>query len=152
MANLKSNYHKKRGVDFMGFSPFGGVFNDVMFTIVPVIVVLGFILVFGIIIFTVIKGGIQWNKNNNSPVLTVNATVVAKRMAVSRQNHHHGNDMSMHHNSSSATYFATFEVESGDRMEVNVPDKEYGMLVEGDVGKLTFQGTRFKGFERKREA
>ena len=136
----------------MGFSPFGGGFNDVMFTIVPVIVVLGFILVFGIIIFTVIKGGIQWNKNNNSPVLTVNATVVAKRMAVSRQNHHHGNDMSMHHNSSSTTYFATFEVESGDRMEVNVPDKESGMLVEGDVGKLTFQGTRFKGFERKREA
>ena len=26
--------------------------------------------------------------------------------------------------------------------------KEYGMLVEGDIGKLTFQGTRYHGFER----
>jgi len=52
--------------------------------------------------------------------------------------------------SSTTTYFTTFEVESGDRMELKVPDKEYGMLVEGDEGKLTFQGTRYKGFERNR--
>ena len=25
---------------------------------------------------------------------------------------------------------------------------EYGMLAEGDRGRLTFQGTRYKGFER----
>ena len=25
---------------------------------------------------------------------------------------------------------------------------EFGMLVEGDRGKLTFQGTRYLGFER----
>jgi hypothetical protein len=54
----------------------------------------------------------------------------------------------MHHTSSSTTYFTTFEVESGDRMELRVPEKEYGMLVEGDTGRLTFQGTRYKGFER----
>ena len=53
--------------------------------------------------------------------------------------------------SSSTTYFATFEVESGDRMELKVSDKEYGMLAEGDIGKLTFQGTRYKSFERNRE-
>ena len=131
----------------MGFSPFGGV-SDIMFTIIPVIVVLGFILVFGIIIFRVIKGGIEWNSNNNSPVLTVTAKIVAKRAAVSRH-HNHSNNIH-HHHSSSTTYYITFEVESGDRMELKLPDKEYGLLAEGDAGKLTFQGTRYKGFERNR--
>ena len=132
----------------MGMSPLDGGF-DFMFTIVPVLVFLVSILVFGIIIFRAVKGGMEWNKNNNSPVLTVNAKIVAKRMAVSRHHHHHNN--SMHHYSSSTTYFATFEVESGDRMELKVSDKEYGMLAEGDIGKLTFQGTRYKSFERNRE-
>lgn len=131
----------------MGFSPFGSGF-DFMFTLVPIIVVLGFILILGFIIATAIKGGVQWNKNNNSPILTVDAKVVAKRMAVSNHTHHHGDNMAIHHTSSSTTYYATFEVESGDRIELQLPDKEYGMLVEGDNGKLTFQGTRYKGFER----
>ena len=39
-------------------------------------------------------------------------------------------------------------VRAGDRMELEVPDMEYGLLVEGDRGRLTFQGTRFLGFER----
>ena len=94
----------------------------------------------------------EWSKNNNSPVLTVDAKVVTKRMAVNKQLHqghnHHGQGTIMHHHSSSTTYFATFEVDSGDRMELKVPDKEYGMLADGDAGKLTFQGTRYKGFER----
>lgn len=46
------------------------------------------------------------------------------------------------------TYYATFQVESGDRMELEVDDSDYGMLVEGDTGKLSFQGTRYLGFER----
>jgi hypothetical protein len=52
--------------------------------------------------------------------------------------------------SSSSAYFVTFEADTGDRLELGVPDKEYGVLVEGDTGKLTFQGTRYKGFERER--
>ncbi len=47
-------------------------------------------------------------------------------------------------------YYATFQVESGDRMEFQVQDTDYGLLVEGDRGKLTFQGTRFLGFEREK--
>jgi len=134
----------------MGHSPFGGG-ADAMFSIVPVIVVLGFILVFGIIIFRMIKGGVEWSNNNNSPVLTVGATIVAKRIAVSRHNHIHHDNHAMNHHSASTTYFATFEVESGDRMELKVKDKEYGLLAEGDIGKLTFQGTRYKGFERNKD-
>ena len=33
-------------------------------------------------------------------------------------------------------------------MEMNVGGQDYGMLAEGDVGKLTFQGTRYLNFER----
>lgn len=40
-------------------------------------------------------------------------------------------------------YYATFQVESGDRMELSVSGTEYGLLAEGDMGKLTFQGTRY---------
>lgn len=47
------------------------------------------------------------------------------------------------------TYYVTFQVESGDRMELCLSGEEYGMLVEGDRGNLTFQGTRYVGFERK---
>lgn len=55
----------------------------------------------------------------------------------------------MHHSSSSTSYYVTFQVESGDRIEFLVAEMEYGMLAEGDEGKLTFQGKRFKGFDRQ---
>lgn len=118
-----------------------------MFNIFPIIFSMGFILVFAIIIFTIVKGISQWNKNNNSPVLTVDALIVTKRLKVSNHSHHHGKD-GMHHHSSSTSYYVTFQVESGDRIELRVPSNEYGMLVEGDRGRLTFQGTRYKGFQR----
>ena len=101
-----------------------------------------FFLVFGIIAFTFIKGISQWNKNNHSPRLTVDATVVGKRQNVS----HHHHDNHVHH---STTYYVTFQVESGDRMELQVTGTEYGLLVEGDYGDLSFQGTRYLEFRRK---
>ena len=53
------------------------------------------------------------------------------------------------HTTHSTWYYVTFEVESGDRIELGVNGTEYGMLVEGDYGKLSFQGTRYLGFERQ---
>lgn len=105
-----------------------------------------FILVAGIIIFSIIKGIGEWSSNNKQPVLTVNSKIVSKRTNVSRTRHGVGNGH--HHHSSRTTYYVTFEVESGDRMELHVSGSEYGMLAEGDVGKVTFQGTRYHGFER----
>ena len=46
------------------------------------------------------------------------------------------------------SYYVIFEVESGVWMEFSVYGEEYGMLAEGDEGKLTFQGSRYLGFER----
>ena len=34
-------------------------------------------------------------------------------------------------------------------MELRVNGREYGMIAEGDRGKLTFQGSRYLDFERK---
>lgn len=125
--------------------PFGSMG---MFSIIPIIVFVGFIFVFGMIAVRMVQGIAQWNRNNHSPVLTVEARVVSKRANVSHHTHHTGTDMSMHHTTSSTTYYVTFEFESGDRLELVVPDGEYGYLVEGDMGKLTFQGTRYQGFVR----
>lgn len=127
----------------MFFSPV----ESLMFNLIPMIVTIGFIVVFGIIIVRAIQGVGQWNKNNNSPVLTVSATVVAKRGEIHHHNHHTNDHM---HHTSSTTYYITFQVESGDRIELKVTGREYGILVEQDEGNLTFQGTRYLGFERNR--
>jgi hypothetical protein len=115
-----------------------------MFSLVPGIVTIGFIVFFIIFITIAIKGIAQWNRNNHSPVLTVTARVIAKRANVS---HHNANNVGMHH-STSTSYYVTFEFESGDRLELHVPHSEFGYLIEGDMGRLTFQGTRYKGFQR----
>ena len=124
-----------------GFSNFSTGFN-----IMGIFVTLMFVVVFGLFIVVAVKGISQWNKNNHSPRLTVPATIVAKRTNVSHHHHHGGTGM--HHTTHSTTYYVTFQVDSGDRMELNVAGQEFGMLIEGDRGNLTFQGTRYLGFER----
>ncbi|HHW21396.1 MAG TPA: DUF2500 domain-containing protein [Clostridiaceae bacterium] len=119
-----------------------------MFGLVPIFVTIIFIVVIGSFIVIFIKGFAEWNRNNHSPLLTVPARVVAKRTNVSHHTHHHGSDMGAYHHSSSTTYYVTFGFESGDRLELRVPHNEFGYLVEGDMGRLTFQGTRYKGFQR----
>ncbi len=71
---------------------------------------------------------------------------MAKRISVT---HHHNNVVDgMNHTANSTFYYVTFQVDSGDRFELGVSGTDYGILVEGDKGKLTFQGTRFKEFKR----
>lgn len=120
---------------------------DFFFGGFEVIFFLMFFLVLGIILFTFIKGVAQWNKNNHSPRLTVPVTIVTKRTQVGH--HHHAGADGVHHTSTYTTYYVTFQVASGDRMELTVLGKEYGLLVEGDRGQLTFQGTRYLSFIRE---
>ena len=129
------------GIYDAGFGTGFSVF-ELMFTLV-------FVLVIGMFIVVAVKGISQWNKNNHSPRLTVPATIVSKRTDVSHHHHHDHNGTGMHHTTHSTTYYVTFQVESGDRMELIVAGHEFGMLIEGDWGMLTFQGTRYLGFERK---
>ena len=127
------------GFGFDGFNMFGVIFFTVL------------VIVIGIIIFTLVKGISTWRNNNHSPRLTVAARVVAKRTDVSHHQHANAGDLTGahgYHTTSSTRYYVTFQVESGDRMELSIYGSEYGMLAEGDFGKLTFQGTRYLGFER----
>ena len=66
----------------MGFQLF-----DVMFFLI-------FFLILGMFLFMIVKGLSTWNKNNQSPRLTVDATVVAKRTDVTH--HHNGDNMATH--------------------------------------------------------
>lgn len=115
---------------------FMGVFMALFFAV--------FTLVLTTIIVQLIRGAGQWKKNNHSPVLNVHAIVVSKRTQISG-----GGGSSDHHHASRTTYYVTFQVDSGDRMELNIPTNEYGFLVEQDSGELTFQGTRYLSFQRR---
>ena len=110
-----------------------------MFDWIEIVFPLTFLLVFGIILVQLIRNVMEWGHNNAQPRLTVDATVVSKR-----DEHYYNNGRA-----SSTSYYVTFQVESGDRMEMNLSGQEYGMLAEGDRGRLTFQGTRYLGFERQ---
>ena len=99
-------------------------FFNVMFMLVFAIVAVTFIVI-------LVRGISEWNSNNHSPKLGVEASGA------------HG-----YTHSSNTTYYAAFEVESGDRMEFRISGPQYGKLREGDTGTLSFQGTRFLSFDR----
>ena len=117
------------------------------FVLFRIMFILAFVLVIGMFLVFAVKGIAQWNQNNHSPRLTVPAVIVAKRTNVTR--HHHGGAGGHHHHHTSTSYYVTFQFGGGDRMELLVSGSEYGMLVEGDQGDLSFQGTRYLSFVRK---
>ena len=109
-----------------------------MFFLMDLMFPLFFLMFFAVFFIAIFRMVREWNRNNQSPRLTVDAKVVAKRTNVSRRDNHR-----------STTYYVTFQVDSGDRMELRLQGHEYGLMIEGDTGKLTFQGTRFLEFQRQ---
>lgn len=110
--------------------PFGA---DIMFTLVPMIVIGGFVFIIGSAIYRAVT-------NSQQPLLTRRARIVGRRQRLSRgANHHHAH----------TAHFVTFEFEDGTREEFSMRGDEYAMLAEGDVGTLQSQGTWFKGFHRE---
>ena len=99
------------------------------------------IIWFALFFYFIVKGIAQFIKNENSPVMTVPATVVDMR----RKTHHHHHNHGHHH---SHSYHVTFELENAERLELRVLRYDYRDLAIGDSGMLIYQGTRYKGFER----
>ncbi len=122
------------------------IYLNFLFIIVPFIVLCGFVFVFGSIIYSFAQDHKRERKNDASPRLTVPATVIAKRDENFRHRHNRTNGMS--HTHYSTRYYVTFQFESGDRLELEMEGGRYGLLIEGDRGSLTFQGTRYLDFER----
>lgn len=118
----------------MGFDAFS-LFD----TLFPILFLVVFAIVIGAFVLMAVSSVAEWSRNNASPRLSSPATVVAKR------EHHY----SHHNGGGGTTYYATFQFESGDRLELRLPDREAGLLAEGDRGMLHFQGTRFLGFDRQ---
>lgn len=124
---------------------------DVMDSVFPILFGLVFCLVMGMFIYAIVHNVKEKRANDAAPVLTVEALVKTKRMDTYHTSPTYDGDG--HRTSSGSyhtSYYATFEVESGDRLELQVSDYEYGQLAEGDQGKLTFQRKRFLQFERER--
>jgi hypothetical protein len=110
-----------------------------LFLLIPVCVGGMFLLVFGIIAVQLFRGFAEWSRNNASPVESVPAKVVTKRTDTSGR---------MRGGRVWTEYYVTFELDDGERREFWVDGNDFGLLVEGDRGTLTHQGTRYKGFER----
>lgn len=123
---------------FLGrdLDPAGG-----LFTVVPVLMGIVFVIVVISLIVKAARAGRTFAENSASPEQTVAARVVGKRTSTSGG----GNDTHV-----TTTHYATFEVAGGDRLELRVSGREYGQLAEGDTGDLTHQGSWYRGFERTR--
>jgi hypothetical protein len=101
--------------------------------------------VIAVIVVAVIKNLAGAGRNSGLPVVAVPARVVTKRTETT------GLVTGDTGGGVRTWYYATFELDSGERMEFSLGGAEYGMLAEGDRGELRHQGTRYHGFDRKRE-
>lgn len=119
---------------------------DLAFMILPIVYVVITLVVFIICAIAGIRIAREWKRNDRMPRLTVDAKIVAKRTTVK---HFRRNRGFMRRYNQHTEYFVTFQMVSGDRMELRVQDWQYGILLEGDEGKLTFQGVRYLDFQRK---
>ena len=114
----------------MGYYTGFGAF-DAMFTIVPVIVVIGFLIVFGSILVRGVQGAAQWKKNNDSPVLTVEAEVVAKRLDVQTWRHAGGRAS---HGAHLQPDLLLRHLPGGERGPDGVPGARHGIRSSGGGG------------------
>jgi Protein of unknown function (DUF2500) len=123
---------------------------DILFTLMPISKVVDVLfaltpIFIGIVSLMVIVGVsrsvIQWHRNNQQPVTSAQAKIIAKRTEVR-------GSMSDSVGSTSTSYYCTFELTTGQRLEHRIAGREYGLLAEGDEGILTYQGTRYRGFQR----
>lgn len=111
-----------------------------LMTVMGILFFLTFAFVCGMMIFMVVRSFSAKKKNDSEPKLTIPALVVSKRTDIYRRRSTVGG---------STVYFATFEAESGDRFELHLTGREFGLLCEGDRGRLTFRGREFIGFTRE---
>jgi Protein of unknown function (DUF2500) len=110
---------------------------------------LGTILGIGLVLylymtFMMIKFGLenlaQWQSNNSKPVLSVDVQVLKIRI----ENRGSVSSWSGHYTES--FYYCTFKDKRGYRYSYQI--SKYSQLTEGDLGMLTYQGSRYHGFQK----
>lgn len=137
-VHLRTLFNEFPDIHGDGFS--GGFLGGAppLFSIIFTVIAL---VIGGTILYAIINGIRVWSNNNAAERMTEEARVLARRTYVSG-----GSGDS----SARTSYYITFERGDGQRTELQVKDEEYGLIVEGDRGILSYQGTRFLGFERFR--
>ncbi|ETT50902.1 MULTISPECIES: DUF2500 domain-containing protein [unclassified Paenibacillus] len=124
---------------FNGLYPAAASSQSGFFTEGPFLLKLILLLIAGFVAYTIWRGLKTWMTNQTSPLQSRVVTAVAKRTEVWGGRGHMGTHTS---------YYVTFEFHNGSRRELEVKPKAYAMIVEGDRGELSYQGSRFKGFVR----
>lgn len=103
--------------------------------LIPIVLIIGaFIFLVGSAILSAMR---THARNKQSPLLERQSVIVGRRQRV-------------HGDSARTDYYLTFEFGDGSREEFAVTGEQFGLLVDGDRGLLTSQGTWYKGFQRVR--
>ena len=103
-----------------------------------------FIIVFGFIMAMVI---LQWIRDKRSPRVVTMATIADKPIKKQRVRTRlsSGFGYRVHYMN---IYYVAFDLEGGERLELQVSKVKYNQLKKGTTGKLTFQGKRYISFEK----
>ena len=124
--------------------------ENAIHVLVPGFFILITVIILGMIVYLTLKGMQEKKANDAAPIVTVDAKVKAKRIAVHHSAHQQSmNGVPLMAKSHHTTYYATFGLEGDQRLELQVSQRQFQQLTEGEQGKLTYQRKRFHRFERE---
>lgn len=122
--------------------------ENVMQIVLPIFFILITVVILGMLVYLTLKGMQEKKANDAAPIVTVDAKVKAKRIAVHHSAHQQSvNGVPLMAKSHHATYYTTFALEDGRRLELQISEGQFQQLTEGERGKLTYQRKRFHRFE-----
>jgi hypothetical protein len=100
-----------------------------------------------ILVLALVGAVIGRSERDTSPVVTVNVSVASKH-EYSLQGLNNFMLTSYASYALTKSYYAAFETETGGIKELKLTKREFDSLDEGDSGKLTYQGTEYRDFEK----
>ena len=122
--------------------------ENAMQTLLPGFFILITVVILGMLVYLTLKGMQEKKANDAAPIVTVDAKVKAKRIAVHHSAHQQSmNGVPLMAKSHHTTYYATFALEGDQRLELQISEGQFQRLTEGERGKLTYQRKRFHRFE-----
>ena len=122
--------------------------ENAMQTLLPGFFILITVVILGMLVYLTLKGMQEKKANDAAPIVTVEAKVKAKRIAVHHSAHQQSmNGVPLMAKSHHTTYYATFALEGDQRVELQIGERQFQQLTEGERGKLTYQRKRFHRFE-----
>jgi hypothetical protein len=111
----------------------------------PILIGLIFAAILGTAGYQLFKKARESSRNDALPVTAVHATVSATRTNTIAQ----PAELNPKYKIDPVTkFFVTFRLSEGRTVEFELSSQQLAPLTEGQQGKLTYQGTRYLGFEK----